>query len=166
MKKTLLLNSNYEFLSFISERKLIKLILKEKVEILSNWNEKIIWSNGFILKPSVVKLKYYIRFNQHLASFSRRALLNRDNNTCQYCNTVLILSEITVDHIIPKSQNGATSFSNCVVCCKSCNSKKANKTPEQAKMVLIRKPTHPKFSNKFNYDIKDWHEDWDSYLAI
>lgn len=165
-KKTLLLNSNYEVLSFIGEKKLIKLFFKDKLEVISIWDDKICWKSGYLNHPSVVRLKYYIKINHYLSSFSRKAVLKRDDYTCQFCNKKLLPSQITIDHVLPKSQGGITSFTNCVVSCQGCNGKKANKTPEQAGMILLKKPTHPKFSTKFYIkDFQDhWNNDWNNFL--
>lgn len=167
MKHALLLNSNYEFLSFLSERKLIKLLIKDKVEILSYWNEDLYWKTGKIQLPSVIKLKYYVKVNKHNSFFSRRAVLKRDNNSCQYCGKYLQISQITIDHVIPKSKGGLTNFTNCVVSCQPCNGSKSNKTLEESKMTLLRKPTNPKYSNKYNFlSEKEWHQDWKEYLVM
>ena len=167
-KKDLLLNATYEVLSFISEKKVFKLIFKDKAEIISNWEDCIVWGSGQMNFPSVLRLKNYVKINVSSANFSRNVLIKRDRSTCQYCDKKLAGAQITVDHIIPKSLGGITSFTNCVICCQSCNSKKANNTPEQAKMTLLRKPTHPSYNS--NFFIRDnhhehWHNDWDTYLT-
>jgi len=166
MKKTLLLNSSYEALSFISEIKVLKFILKEKVDIIANWNDYIIWGNGKIQHPSILKLKMHVNIAAFKAQFSRGSLVKRDRGTCQYCYKKLKHSEITIDHVIPRAQGGKTSFLNCVISCNSCNNKKANKTPEEAKMPLIKKPIHPSFSNHcyLNYKYDLWNDEWDNYI--
>jgi hypothetical protein len=166
-KKTLLLNATYEVLSFIPAKKVLKLIFKDKAEILSTWEECIAWGSGKINFPSVLRLKNYVKINQTNVNFSRKVLIKRDKSTCQYCNKKLVGSQITVDHVIPKSHGGATSFNNCVICCLTCNSKKANNTPEQANMKLLKKPTHPSYNSAyFIYDYTDhWHNDWDNFIV-
>lgn len=166
-KKALLLNTTYEVLSFISEKKVFKLVFKDKAEILSMWEDYMVWGSGKMNFPSVLRLKNYVKINQTHANFSRRVLIKRDKSTCQYCDKKLFGSQITIDHIVPKSRGGATSFTNCVVCCQSCNSKKANNTPEQVNMSLLRKPTHPSYNSSFfvNDYYEQWHNDWDVYLV-
>lgn len=165
-KKTLLLNSTYEVLSFISEKKVFKLIFKDKAEIISNWEDAIFWGSGYMKHPSILKLKNYVKITATNTNFSRRVLIKRDKSICQYCDKKLVGEQITIDHIIPKCQGGGTSFTNCVVCCKKCNSVKADRTPEQANMTLLKKPTHPSYSNKlFLQDYQEiWHQDWSDYL--
>lgn len=165
-KKTLLLNATYEVIAFISERKVFKLLFKDKVEVISSWDEDIIWYNGKIKYPSILRLKNHIKRNYFNSNFSRKALIKRDKYICQYCGKKLTASQITIDHVLPRAQKGITSFTNCVVCCQICNNKKADMTPDQAGMILLKKPTHPSFLS-YHY-IEDpqehWHIDWDDYI--
>ena len=98
--------------------------------------------------------------------FSRRQLWKRDNNTCQYCGCRPGTSELNIDHIIPKSQGGKTTWENCVIACIKCNTHKANRTPSQAKMKFFNpdyKPTKPKFSLfKGELRIESWKDFIDS----
>jgi 5-methylcytosine-specific restriction endonuclease McrA len=166
MLKTLLLNSGYEVLSFINERKAFKLLFKDKVEVIASWNNKVKWINGYIDHPSVLILKDNVRRNFIRYTFSRSALIKRDNSTCQYCGKKLLPSQITVDHIIPKSQGGPTSFINCVVSCFPCNSKKANLPPDKVGMKLLSKPTNPSISIQYNSGAEGnlWNDEWDKFL--
>lgn len=166
-KKTLLLNASYEVLSFIPERKVFKLLFKDKVEVISSWDDYVTWGAGKVKHPAILRLKNHVRRNYFNSNFSRKALVKRDRNTCQYCVRKLTASQITIDHVLPRAQGGITSFVNCVVSCQDCNNKKAAYTPEQAGMKLLRKPTHPSFSA--HYYVADpqehWHADWDDYMA-
>ncbi|CAB4197040.1 McrA Restriction endonuclease [uncultured Caudovirales phage] len=166
-KKTLLLNASYEVLSFIPERKVFKLLFKDKVEVVSNWDDHIIWSNGKIKHPSILRLKNHVKRNYYNSNFSRKALIKRDKSTCQFCSKKLSLSQITIDHVLPRAQGGITSFTNCVVSCQICNNKKADKTPEQANMTLLKKPTHPSFScqNYLADQQEYWCAEWDDFLS-
>ena len=146
----------------------MKLIIKDKVEIVENWtNETLAWEKGQIPHPSIIRLKNHVRRNYFNSNFSRKALVKRDRNHCQYCDRKLTASQITIDHVLPRAQGGITSFINCVVCCQMCNNKKADKTPEQAGMKLLRKPTHPSFSA--HYYVADpqehWFAGWDDFLV-
>lgn len=166
-KKTLLLNASYEVLSFIPERKAYKLLIKDKVEVISAWEDDINWFSGKIKHPSILRLKNHVRRNYFNSNFSRKALIKRDRSTCQYCNKKLSASQITIDHVLPRAQGGITSFTNCVVCCQMCNNKKADRTPEQSKMPLLKRPTHPSFSINHQYTTDSqelWHQDWNDFL--
>jgi hypothetical protein len=167
VKKTLLLNNNYEVLQFIVERKLFKLLYKDKLWIEETWQQDLPWLHGIIKYPAVVRLKNMIKRNFTVATFSRGILIKRDKNQCQYCGIKLPYYQITVDHVIPKSQGGTHSFTNCVVACHPCNNRKDNKTPEQAGMKLLNLPTHPSFSAHHSItDNQDyWHPSWDGFLS-
>jgi len=166
MNKCLLLNSTYEILCFIPERRAIKLLFKQdKVEVLSTWDHYI-YKN--IKHPAILRLKNHVKRKFFSTAFSRKALIKRDKSTCQFCAIKLPAAHVTIDHVIPKAQGGGTSFLNCVVSCKSCNNKKGGKTPEQAGMTIINKPIHPGFSTTFNLNLEDkfecWHSDWEPYI--
>lgn len=166
-KKTLLLNANYQLLTFVNERKSLKLLMKEKVEVIEFWSDVIAWGSGETYFPAIVRLKKLVKRNFFSSNFNRRSIVKRDESTCQYCNLKLSPSQITIDHVIPRAQGGINSFLNCVVACKECNNKKDSRTPEQAGMVLLRVPTHPSFSE--HYSISDqqehWFEGWNDYLV-
>jgi len=165
-KKTLLLNSSYESLSFIDERRAIKLLVKDKVEVVSSWEDEIHWTSGKIQLPSILRLKIHVKRNYTNTNFSRKTLVKRDESTCQYCKKLLSGSQLTIDHVYPRSLGGDSSFLNCVVCCKSCNSKKSNKTLEQSGMTLIKKPRNPSFSTNYYIvePIEFWNDEWNIYL--
>jgi HNH endonuclease len=147
VKKTLLLNANYEVLSFIIDRKALKLIMREgKCEVLSVWDDIICWGSGQINHPATLRLTKLIRRTFTKSNFCRQSVVKRDNHECQYCGEKLMPSQITIDHVIPRAQGGGNSFANCVVSCKECNNRKDRRTPEQAGMKLLRKPTYPIFS--------------------
>lgn len=75
--------------------------------------------------------------------FNKKELFKRDSGICQYCEKSLATEIATVDHILPRSRGGLTSWENCVICCSGCNSKKGNKTPSEANMRLIKIPRPP-----------------------
>jgi|YNPBryunderm2012_1023409.scaffolds.fasta_scaffold01722_4 5-methylcytosine-specific restriction endonuclease McrA len=93
--------------------------------------------------PEVVTLPHYDRVPDTYVTFSRRNLFKRDHNTCQYCGAQPGTEELTIDHVIPRSQGGPTSWTNCVVACVACNKKKGDRTPQQAGMKLRRQPFRP-----------------------
>jgi len=166
MRKILLLNATYEVLSFISENRAFKLLYKEKADVVSTWNESIKIGNELHLFPATLKLKKIIRRNYYYINFSRHAIVKRDRQVCQYCLKKLPLAEVTIDHVIPRCKGGISSFTNCVVSCFECNSKKADSYLHEVDMELAIKPMHPSFDNKFylSHPPKFWHEDWDIFL--
>lgn len=165
MLQTLLLNSTYEPISFISERKVFKLLYKDKVEVLDYWNDKIRWGSGYSQHPAVVRLKHHVRWIPKRVRFNRSGVFKRDQFICQYCGKALTASKVTIDHVIPRVQGGANSWQNCVCACFECNNFKSSRIPEQARMQLLHKPTVP-MSSLYNehHNMKRKHEAWKNYL--
>jgi 5-methylcytosine-specific restriction endonuclease McrA len=93
--------------------------------------------------PEVVCLAHYDRLPRMAVTFSRRNVAKRDHYTCQYCGHQPGFEEITIDHVLPRSQGGASSWTNCVAACLRCNARKADRTPDQAGMQLRRAPARP-----------------------
>jgi 5-methylcytosine-specific restriction endonuclease McrA len=93
--------------------------------------------------PEVVCLVCYDRLPSAAVTFSRRNVAKRDHHTCQYCGAQPGWEQITVDHVLPRSQGGASSWTNCVAGCVACNARKADRTPDQAGMHLRRRPARP-----------------------
>jgi 5-methylcytosine-specific restriction endonuclease McrA len=161
----LLLNSTYECISFISERKIFKFILKDKVEILANWDEQVFWPSGSMNLPAVLRLKSRVNHRRQESRFNKNILFMRDSYRCQYCNRKVHKTRLTIDHIIPKCKGGGTTWDNCVACCAGCNNKKGNKTLQEVGFKLIKKPKKPK--TRLFYDhilIKNKHNDWRHYI--
>ena len=86
--------------------------------------------------PEVVALSGYDRTAGGPVTFSRRNIFKRDHYTCQYCGAQPGSEELTLDHVVPRSQGGVSSWENCVLACMACNKRKADRTPEQARMHL------------------------------
>lgn len=167
MPKVLLLTCYYEFNSFINENRAIKLLFSGKAETISTWeNINLSWANGKCQLPSILKLVKPIKRLDYNAvyNFSRIAVIKRDNSCCQYCGKSLYGKEITIDHVIPKSHGGATSFTNCVVSCFPCNNLKSNKRLEDVGIKLKTNPTIPKRSIHYKPEKNQWHSDWDNYI--
>ncbi|REJ91101.1 MAG: HNH endonuclease [Planctomycetota bacterium] len=93
--------------------------------------------------PEVITLTQYDRLPNNAVTFSRRNVFKRDRFTCQYCGKQPGLEELTIDHVIPRAQGGTSTWDNCVLACIDCNARKADRTPEQARMPLRHKPTRP-----------------------
>jgi HNH endonuclease len=96
--------------------------------------------------PRVVLLVGYDRVPKRQVRFSRFNVFARDNNTCQYCGKRFSRNELNLDHVIPRSQNGLSTWENVVCSCFVCNRDKGGRRPEQAGMRLIRKPARPEWT--------------------
>lgn len=172
MLHTLLLTNSYEFLKFMPENRTLLLFTKKRekdeIEVLSEWDEEIVWRSGKFKLPATLRLKYPIRRFKREPNTQRNFIFRRDNYLCQYCNAALTYAEATIDHVHPRSLGGEFSWENCVTSCVSCNLFKGNRTPEQANMRLKIKPQKPKFNNGY-YDFMNLynkHSDWKYYLGI
>jgi 5-methylcytosine-specific restriction endonuclease McrA len=95
--------------------------------------------------PEVISLSHYDRLPSTAVTFSRRNVSKRDHYTCQYCGGQPGAESMTVDHVLPRSQGGTSSWANCVAACERCNAKKRDRTPEQAGMRLRRRPVRPEW---------------------
>jgi 5-methylcytosine-specific restriction endonuclease McrA len=93
--------------------------------------------------PEVVTLTRYDGIPAHAVTFSRRNIYRRDRYTCQYCGAQPGSEELTVDHVVPRSQGGIPTWENCVLACVSCNKRKADRTPQQSRMPLRKAPVRP-----------------------
>ncbi len=95
--------------------------------------------------PEVIVLMRYDKLPTHRVTFSRRTIYKRDNYECQYCGASPGSEELTIDHIVPRSRGGQTTWTNCVLSCLKCNAKKANHTLNEVNMKLRRQPFKPKY---------------------
>jgi 5-methylcytosine-specific restriction endonuclease McrA len=141
--KVLLLNASYEALGTIGVPRAVRLIWKDNAEMVERDGTRVLRSLHFEFPvPSVVRLKHYIdvRGRQRRASSKRGRILARDRYKCSYCGKKGGDFDLTVDHILPASRGGTTSPENLVAACLACNQRKGNRTPEEARMPLLRNP--------------------------
>lgn len=151
--------ANYDFESWreISE---LKAQFKEPNE---DWLRSV---NFEVQVPRVIRLLFYDRVPNQTVRFNRRNLFARDNNSCQYCGKRFSTSELSLDHVVPRSRGGDTSWENIVCACIACNVKKGGRTPQEAHMALIRKPTKPKRSPLVTLKLGNpKYESWKSFLS-
>ena len=107
-------------------------------------------TRGPLRVPEVVCLTRFDRLPSTAVTFSRRNVARRDHYVCQYCGDQPGWESITIDHVVPRSQGGPTSWQNCVAACMTCNGRKADRTPEQAGMRLRKVPTRPAWKPLFS----------------
>ena len=146
MTHCILLNADYTFLNVVHWKRAICLIAKGKVEVLKDSPETVRSSAGSIFKvPAVMRLIKLIRTIYRTGvAFCKKNIFIRDSFKCAYCGTTKM--RLTIDHIIPKSRGGHSTFENCVAACKPCNIKKGDQTPREAKMFLNVRPVQPTIS--------------------
>jgi 5-methylcytosine-specific restriction endonuclease McrA len=97
--------------------------------------------------PEVLVLGRYNGVPRRELAFNRRNVYRRDNFQCQYCAARPGLKQLSIDHVIPVSKGGENSWENCVVSCVRCNTRKGNRTPEQANMPLLNEPVRPNWND-------------------
>ena len=118
-----------------------------------------------IAVPRIIRLLGYDKLPRQDVKFNRRNIYARDGNKCQYCGKKMPTTDLSLDHVVPKSQNGKTSWDNIVCCCIKCNVKKGGRTPDQAHMRLITKPIKPKRSPVINIRLADErYGSWKQFL--
>ncbi len=160
----LVLNRNYEPLNVVSVKRAIVLLMKGKAEMVKPVNGLMIRAAREQMPvPSVVRLMVYARRPPARVRLNRRSILIRDDYACQYCG--YRGPGLTIDHVIPKDRGGKTDWDNLVACCNRCNSKKGNRTPEEAGLTLRKRPRKPAYLPYMGYAKlmqalrnPDWHD--------
>ncbi len=118
-----------------------------------------------LVVPRIIRLVFYDRLPRRGVKFNRRNLFARDNNSCQYCGKKFPTTDLSLDHIIPRSQGGTTTWENVVCACLKCNVQKGGRTPDQAHMSLIAKPVKPRRSPVINLKLShDRYRSWKQFL--
>lgn len=162
-KKVLLLSSSYQPISFCSMKKAIIMMFLEKAEIVQNRNDTFVMgvSNNFRC-PSIIRLKEH-RPLKVKVQLNRKNIMKRDGFRCVYCGSI---SDLTIDHVIPKSRGGKTTWENLVTACSSCNNKKDDKLLHEAGMRLRTSPKMPNRIVFLRQEVKMIEEDWKPYLYL
>jgi 5-methylcytosine-specific restriction endonuclease McrA len=189
----LVLNKLFMAVHIISVRRAFCLLCKEQAEVVSledgqyatydfdTWREVsefrarhftkaedddwVRTSTTEIQVPRVIRLLDYEKIPKQTVKFNRRNIFARDNNQCQFCGRKFSTSELSLDHVIPRSQGGQTTWENIVCACLECNVRKGGRTPKQAHMSLIRKPEKPKRSPLLNLKLTHRkYQSWKTFL--
>ena len=138
--RVLVLNASYEPINVCNERRAVVMIFKGKAKMEEHNGHKLHSPSLTMNAPSVIRLTEYRHIPHKRRSLSRKNVLLRDHFTCQYCQKRFAPGDLTLDHILPRSRGGDSTWENLVACCKKCNHKKGNQTPEEANMSLTKKP--------------------------
>ncbi len=129
--------------------------------------EAVALVNRLIKIPRVIILVAYDRIPRTQIRFTRANIFARDRNTCQYCGRFFSKNELSIDHLIPRSYGGKSTWENVVCSCFSCNRRKGGKTPNQAGMKLLSTPTKPKWTPLSRISFKDLkRKEWLPFLNI
>jgi 5-methylcytosine-specific restriction endonuclease McrA len=138
----LVLNATYEPINVCTVRRAVVLLLKEKAEVIERAELELHSPSHTMSRPVVIRLVTYVRIprDTHRRKITRRAVFARDDWTCQYCGA---RSNLTVDHVIPRSKGGQSNWENIVASCAPCNRRKGDALLRQAGMQLLRPPRTP-----------------------
>ncbi len=163
--KVLVLNQNYEPMSVCNVKKAIVLLFRGKAEIVEASHGKVLRSVSLTMPfPSVVRLFVYIRVPYKKIILSRKNILRRDAHKCQYCGRSDM--SLTVDHVMPRSRGGEDVWENLVCACVTCNNRKGDRTPEEARMTLTRTPSKPNHVTFIKHVVGTVDERWRPYLFM
>ena len=140
---TLKLDAAYQPLEIIEGLRGFSMVYSGRARAIENHSHKL---DALFYYPSIIVCKNYIRKRPVHLSPTRMNIYWRDNYRCQYCHKHFGTSQLTLDHVIPKSRGGGKSWQNLVTCCSRCNQKKGDKTPSEASMSLFKEPVAPSFN--------------------
>lgn len=161
MDRVLVLNSDFTPINVTTSIKGYILVSKGKAEILKSSDIPINCGDHQLIRPLVIRLLYYVKFRVRALKINRQRIFKRDNHECVYCGSV---KQLTLDHVIPKSRGGKNTWNNLVTCCFTCNLKKGNKTPDEAKMVMRTQPHTLNILTENSFLNKLWEEYQKSFI--
>jgi hypothetical protein len=162
-RKVLILNQDYTALTICTVQKAFILVYLKKAEMISeNEHQPLRTVSSTYPMPSIIRLFRYVNLPYRGVMLSRQNIFKRDGNACQYCGAT---HDLTLDHVIPKSRGGRSTWDNLATACKSCNSKKGDLTPEEAGMPLKRPPFKPSFIMFLRDFSGAINEEWRQYLG-
>ena len=164
MSRALVLNATYEPLSIVSARRAVCLLLDEKAEMVEADAHDVIRSELLTVQiPAVVRLRYMVKApRRRVAAVSRRAVFARDEYRCQYCGS----RADSIDHVVPRSRGGRDVWDNLAAACRPCNTRKRDRTPDEAGMRLLRPCRAPRATAWVTLGSHLVPDIWKPYLAI
>lgn len=181
----LILNRNYQAVHLTHVRRALCLLAKGHVKVLGEDFQTYDWEEWLAVEPSeeefvttakrrvavphVIMTMLYDRLPRRSVKFSRRNVYLRDGLQCQFCGRRLPLEKLNLDHVIPQAQGGKSTWDNTVTSCIECNTRKRDRTPEQAGMRLLRKPDQPRWQSFLSVTARKLkvpvRESWKTFLT-
>jgi 5-methylcytosine-specific restriction endonuclease McrA len=158
----LVLNQNYQPLNICDVRRAVSLMGRGKAESLQTSGHLLRSPSAWHELPAVIRLVYLVKRPLHRRRLSRREVFMRDGLRCLYCGART--RDLTLDHVMPRSQGGAHSWDNVVSACKSCNHRKAGRTPLQAGMKLLIEPREPRPNPYAFFHAERVQQSWRPFL--
>ena len=187
----LVLNRFYMAIRVVNVRRAMTLLFRDCAEVISTENGQFVsydfesWCDlsrmtslekqpgedylravGFEIQvPRIARLTRFDRMPSQSVKFNRKNLFARDDHRCQYCGKSEPAHRLSLDHVVPRSHGGPTTWENIVCCCLRCNSRKGGRTPKQARMQLLSRPTKPRFNPMMTLSMDDpRYECWKTFL--
>jgi len=163
-ERTLVLNRSWLAITTTTVRRALTLVYGEAAQVIcpetyevhdfESWMERGVRNGDACVRtvrapipvPEIIVLSRYDKVPRRRVAFSRRNLYRRDNYTCHYCGRRPTHGRLTIDHVVPRSQGGRTSWENCVLACEECNKRKSDRSAVEAGMALLTRPRAPDWS--------------------
>lgn len=162
--RVLVLNFDYSPISVCSIQRAFLLVFLDKAELLAPTREGFLHTvDRTFAMPAVIRLQRYISIPYKGVMLTRQNVFKRDGYTCQYCGTQ---KDLTLDHVVPRSKKGPTSWTNLITACKRCNARKGDYTPEAAGLKLKTKPHKPSYLDFLRHNSGLFQEEWGPYLRV
>lgn len=164
--RTLMLDSGCRPMCAIPWTRGLTLDLADRVDVLEYYDQVVRTAHDEWPLPAVVRVRQYLRIRNRTVALTRRNLILRDGGCCQYCGCSPTGRELTMDHVIPRSKNGPTTWENVVLACGPCNRRKGARLPAQARMSLAVPPRKPTFlaTSHRALVVTEPPEEWQAYL--
>jgi 5-methylcytosine-specific restriction endonuclease McrA len=163
MRRALVLNATYEPLSIVPARRAVCLVIADKADLVEADDAVIRSATLTLASPAVIRLRYMVRApRRRVAAVSRRAVFSRDDYRCQYCGN----HADSIDHVVPRSRGGRDVWDNLAAACRPCNSRKRDRTPDEAGMRLLRPCHAPRATAWIVVGGTLVPDTWKPYLAI
>ncbi len=162
--QVLVLNQDYQAISLCTPERAIVLVLLEKAEMVADVTHRKMRSVSMSFPfPSVIRLRAFVSLPYRKVALTRQNIYKRDGGQCVYCGST---HNLTLDHVVPRTQGGRTTWNNLVTACQKCNAEKGPLSPEEAGMEMAHRPFRPSFLmfvSRFSGRIQ---EPWKPYLLI
>lgn len=162
--RTLVLNAGYEPLAVVSFKRALVLVMNEKATVIERIDGNPVWGiRGEVDRPAVIVLTRYVRVpGARRVPVTRRGVLRRDAHRCAYCGK----GATTIDHVLPRSRDGADSWENLVACCLRCNNVKGDRTPQEMNWELRWVPQPPRGTQWTVRGTERSEPSWAPYLSL
>ncbi len=180
---TLVLNRSWVVIHTTSVRRALTLAVNRVAKILApdtfeihdfeSWSQLMVANDEpsvhtvslRIKVPEIIVLSSYDSIPRKEVPFTRRNLYKRDHLTCQYCGRRMTTEALSIDHVVPRSRGGKTTWQNCVLACIQCNVRKGNRTPAEAGIRLISPPRRPRWEPTLSIPIAKRRVSWKQFIS-